>query len=537
MIGLDDKNWNIKYSAYTLAEMLIVMSIIMLVILSLPTMTKKVFKLDETRKSHGRYECYWDKQADGSKKLMTYYAEENGRQVTSESKTAADGVCKFVPPVNTIYFMVHAVGGGGGGAKIESANSALPATEQVSTYSNLYPTSEISYPAWVKHIMSKPISEIPWVDASGKTKSFFDVIETSKKQVVRYRLGGSAAKVVSLFVPQVPPTVTLEIKPGKGGLAIDKDESDQTKSDGEDTVVTYVYKDTGSGSKRIEALRARGGSGGNTSIDAKTSIILVGQDPGDLGLTGTAAVKVNSAGFSDMTESADSFDFLKTKIDYGAGDGGNGETQFVTNTDGFVLYEYDDVLELTGDGNRFGNHYKNITDKVSTSFYREEYSKSNCTQSTMSSITAARTAQCVGTDDDVYANTGHYTQFSCAVGDNENVWDDIVARNKMVCNDTTKCKEFTVSCGPSCYGGTASPVISPNPIGEGSGLFYDCSFEYGHFQLTCKTKLTNQVVHKCTGPSSTAGIKCTNGNTPTGSGSSKKCAASAGGDGAVVILW
>ena len=41
------KNW--KESAYTLAEMLIVMAIIMLIILSLPMATKKVFKLDDIR--------------------------------------------------------------------------------------------------------------------------------------------------------------------------------------------------------------------------------------------------------------------------------------------------------------------------------------------------------------------------------------------------------------------------------------------------------------------------------------------------------
>lgn len=537
MIGLAGKKKNKLYSAYTLAEMLIVMSIIMMVILSLPAMTKKVFKLEETRKSHGRYECYWETQSDGSKKLMEYLAEENGRKVTTESKNADEGVCRFIPPQNTIYFMVHAVGGGGGGAKIEEEHSDLADVEQVTTTSYLYPTSEVAYPEWVKHIISKKNTDIPWLDASGKTKSFFDVIETSKKQLVRYRLAGNAANVVSLFIPQVPEAVTLEIKPGKGGLSIDSSETDQTKGDGQDTVVTYVYSDTGSGSKRIEALRARGGAGGNTSIDAKTSVTLVGQKPGDLGLSDTAAVKTRSAGFADMTESADKFDFLKSKISYGAGDGGNGETQFISNTDGFVMYEYDNVLELFEEM-RFGNHIQNITDKVSTNFYRDKTPDYNCSKSTLSEIKLKRTGQCVGTDDDTFESTKHYTQFSCAIGTNENTSTKLnESMGQMKCNDPTICSTFQVSCGESCYNGNTAPIITPNPVGEAAGVpFYNCTFEYKRFQLTCETKLTDQTVHKCTGPSA-SGIKCANGKDPVGSGASKKCAASGGGDGAVVILW
>ena len=100
--------------AYSLAEVLVVMAIIMLIFLALPPVTKKVFKITDTRKAHGRFECYWDWDTVENKKvLFSYYSDENG---TEEGPTKISGnKCTFTPTSNTLYYMIHAVGGGGAG--------------------------------------------------------------------------------------------------------------------------------------------------------------------------------------------------------------------------------------------------------------------------------------------------------------------------------------------------------------------------------------------------------------------------------------
>ena len=66
-------------------------------------------------------------------------------------------------------------------------------------------------------------------------KEQFDVNTISDKQQVRYRLGGSAGKVVSSFVPQLPGNLKMEIIPGKGGtISRSKDGSGGV---GADTVI------------------------------------------------------------------------------------------------------------------------------------------------------------------------------------------------------------------------------------------------------------------------------------------------------------
>lgn len=504
----DRKNW--KDSAYTLAEMLIVMAIIMLIILSLPMATKKVFKLDDMRKSHGRYECYWAEK-DGEKKLMTYMAEENGRVIEAESAYADEGKCIFSPPQNTIYFMIHAVGGGGAGAKLTADKAELEPVEKVSAVSYLYSSSPGLFPDWVEWIMTKPASEIPWGSAE-----VFDVSKTSMQQVIRYRLGGTAAKVVSLFVPSLPGNATLEITPGKGGKATMN--GDGSGEDGGDTIVEFVYKPLGGGAeKRYEGLLARGGVGGNGSIDGKISEMMVGNTPGDFGLSNLASITGKDAGFSQITESAEKFDALKTKITYDAGAGGNGETQYVEDTSGYVFYEYDDFDRIETD-RRIGSQWKNITSSVGLNFYRSADYTSNCTDSTLSDIEITRKGYCTGLS---------WTEFKCTIGYNMNL-DDLSG-----CSSPTDCSAFTVLYDEA----TGNAEFTPNPtVYSEENKFYNCKFDYNNFTISCKTKLNNVAVHQCTTPGGSK-PKCGNGEDPVGTGRNAKCEAKDGGDGAVVILW
>lgn len=511
MLGLSEKNNDGRNFAYTLAEMLIVMMIIMLVILSLPMATKKVFKLEETRKSHGRYECYWGIDPESGKKtLMTYMAEENGRQITSKSIKADEGVCIFEPPLNPIYFMIHAVGGGGAGAQLTPEKSNLEPVEQVSAVSNLYNSNPALFPNWVDYIVKK--GSVPW-----GSKTAFDVNKVSFQQLVRYRLGGTAAKVVSMFVPQIPPTVTMEIKVGKGGELTTTGSG--SGGNGGDTVITFVYKPVDGGTeKRYEALLARGGIGGDGSIDGKTSVMMIGGEPGDFGLSSLASISGKDSGFDQITESAEKFDALKTRVTYNAGAGGSGVVQFVSKTDGYIFYEYDDN-QIASNSRRLNSNWKNITDDVGLHFYRSANLSHNCVKATEPSVEVKRSGYCTPSEG--------VSKFACTIGTNSNTDD-----NKG-CSDPSNCSKFNVEYD----WGTNKATISPNPTTYSpADKFYNCKFRATDFTIACMTRLTNVKVHKCTTPT-TGEVKCSNGKPPVGTGKSAKCAAEAGGDGAVVILW
>ena len=186
---------NRKNIAYTLAEVLVVMTIIMLIILALPPVTKKVFKIKDTRKAHGRYECYWKVNGAGEKELHSYVAEENGREEDKNLGTSAT-YCDFQPTTNSIYFIMHAVGGGGAGAIVytrdidngggtyTTANvSDLEAKQNnVQTTSNLGASNPGAWTTWVTWIMNNYAPEnMPWYNPSMANKIV-------GQQVVLYRL-------------------------------------------------------------------------------------------------------------------------------------------------------------------------------------------------------------------------------------------------------------------------------------------------------------------------------------------------------------
>lgn len=538
-------NKNQRCNAYTLAEMLIVLMIIMMVLLALPQATKKVFKLTDTRKSHGRYECYWQTQSDGTKKLMTYTAEENGRKIESESKYASDNKCVFKPTANTIYFMIHAVGGGGAGAVIGEEFSELEAAEPKSqAISYLTPSAEGSWPKWVSWVKNtKSCSDIPWCktvfdsvlkEDVEKYNTNFDVNMVSGQQILRYRLGGTAAKVVSMFVSQMPGNATIEIYPGKGGDM--KRTDDGSGESGEDTVINFVYPD-----KKIEALRARGGTGGIGNIDGRQSFTLVGGPATDFELSTKAAIKGQSSGFGDIVESAEQFDAMKSKVPQDAGTGGNGETQFVTETAGNILYEYDNNNGLAMVIRRVESSWINATNLISKHFYTHDNfpTKPSCENVTLPTFVLKRNGYC-----DLVETESNYSKnvYKCAVGRiPATVINDITGGGNPTNNTWSK---FTVTHTLS----TNLVEISPNPTAfSASTPYFDCTFDTNYRTITCNTQLSSVAVHKCTQKNST--YVCANGDKPLcpdsdgkykecGSNvADMKCPAHAGGNGAVVILW
>ncbi len=550
MFGSFCKYTNKKNTAYTLAEVLVVMSIIMLIILALPPVTKKVFKIKDTRKAHGRYECYWKvNEANGKKELWSYTAEENGREV--ETNLGEDATyCEFQPTSNSIYFIMHAVGGGGAGAiiheididngdgTITTANvSELESKQnQVQTTSYLTASNPVAWTKWVDWVYQvyKNTPELPWYDATTETgmKDAFDVETFDTKQLLRYRTSGNAGSVVSTFLPQLPGNVTLRLYPGKGGSLQKTDKG--TGEDGEDTRIMYIYE----GKAPIEGLLARGGKGGNGTVDSKITYSLVGGPSTDFELSSMASIVKKESGFKDIIEGVEKYDQMQTKVPDNAGDSGDGETQFVTDTNGQIFYEYDNNEGLTNVTRRAMSDWINITDKIKSSYYKKPYFTTipECSNSTLASVEVEREGYC---DFDTNASSDTIDYYRCAIGKvPAAVLADISKAGSP--SSSSGWEKFTVRY---TYDDEKYEVLDNPTAYTNAKPFYNCKFD-GTF--TCKTKLFNVTIHNCT---YTKAGKCSNGNSPKSrsknsltysnavTNNTMKCPASGGRDGAVVILW
>lgn len=538
---------NRKQIAYTLAEVLIVMSIILLIILALPPVTKKVFKINDTRKAHGRYECYWKTNAAGEKELYSYFAEENGREVETNLGTSAT-YCEFQPTANSIYFIINAVGGGGAGAivytreidngdgTVTTANVAdlEPKQERVQTTSNLAASNPGAWPTWVTWISDNNVAtDWPWYDSAKTTKmrDLFDTETVDTKQLIRYRTSGTAGSIVSTFLPQLPGNVTLRIYPGKGGELSKTDHG--SGGDGEDTKIMYIYED----GTPIEGLVARGGTGGNGTIDSKVTYSLVGGPSTDFDLSSKASIQGKLSGFKDVIEGVEKYDMMQTKVPDNAGDSGNGETQYVKDTNGQVLYEYNDYGSIVNISRRTLSDWKVITDKVGKTFYKRPYFTTvpNCNDATATDIEVTREGYC-----DYDAINSTYTQYiyKCAVGKIPSTELTDLTKSSTTSGDGWR--KFTVNYDP--YAGVYTVVDNPTAY-SATTPFYNCEYST---TFKCKTKIPSAHIQNCVQKDKN---DCANGSQAKlrskgsltyNSGSSDtemKCPATGGGDGAVVILW
>ena len=100
--GSAEKDKKNNYEAFSLAEMLCVLLIMSFIVIGLPAIHFKKTELKTKRSLHGRYECYYE-----GNQLTQYTVNEEG---TAVGPTAVSE-CKFTPPSNAIFFLVHAVGG------------------------------------------------------------------------------------------------------------------------------------------------------------------------------------------------------------------------------------------------------------------------------------------------------------------------------------------------------------------------------------------------------------------------------------------
>lgn len=244
------------FPAFSLGEMLLVLLIMSFLAISIPGIHFKKSELKTKRTLHGRYECYYacplTTDADGTKRhlsgcassdygLYQYSVNEDGAATGPEVVTA----CEFTPPKEAIFYLVHAVGGGGGASGTNGS---------VSVYSNTYTqtyTSPNSFPKWLRDVMGA--NALPSGATEGAGTSYSTTVSGSYAQI-SYGRSGKSGETNSMFFPRLS-NVVVEMYPGKGGAR---------GSAGEKTEV-YFNTISSSGNKRTKVIEAEGGGAGSGS--------------------------------------------------------------------------------------------------------------------------------------------------------------------------------------------------------------------------------------------------------------------------------
>lgn len=270
-----------SYKGFSLAEMLVVMLIMSFIAIGVPVIHFKKTELKTKRSEHGRYECYYD-----GNQLMQYSVNEEGAKIGPTNVTE----CKFKPPKNAIFFLVHAVGGGGGASTATGSISKSTGNE-----SGTYTASQAnSFPQWLKDVQGA--GGLPAGNAS------FSAVRSGTKATITYGHSGNAGETVSMFFPNLS-NVEITMLPGKGG--------ELTRPGGETTVYFNGNK----------VITAPGGSGGSGS--GSITIWLDG-DTGICEVKELAGRKFNEADFASSIEMDTNTKMKSQMVDALAGSGGAG---------------------------------------------------------------------------------------------------------------------------------------------------------------------------------------------------------------------
>ena len=541
MFGFMNKDENKTFSAYTLAEMLIVLLIISVVLLSLPQATKKLFKVKEVKVYHGRYECYWD-----NGRLMSYHVQERAEGLAPiiEGPSVVSGnKCEFNLPVTYPYVMIHAVGGGGSGGRL---SAAAPTISNHSAYYVYYPDNNTNWSKWFRKFMDKVLSSSAYKmayhikDGSAIEKKDYATNMIVREANLAYRKGGAAGRVSSMFFTYMPGTKTVVMYPGQGGAL---SAPNRNGIAGGDTLVQIV--DTGSSCDRnndslpCNIIRAKGGNGAtvidsatNTVINLISAIQLLGGKKSDFGVSAYADVREKESGFYSVIDSINKKDYMVTRVPKNAGNGGNGESQFVNgSTQGLFIHEFNNYS--TDTSTKDGVKWVSVSGLVNPSIYANGAVNYCSLRNGIPGITVARSAASHSTACVPNTVTGTPSYYYCSVGDFNRQDFNLACKG-------APCHRYTFVRSGSSYvlsgSGYAPPYSNPQ-------INVDPSNPY-NTSMTVTETLSNSMSYISCNNAAGYAHDDEDGNhdrTPCSSGktdfSGNSCSAHKGGDGAVVILW
>ncbi len=240
--SLADKDRECEHFGFSLAEMLIVLLIMSFIAISIPLIHFKKTELKTKRSLHGRFECFYDETGT----LKQYSKNEEGATLIPLGNATE---CVFTPPKNAVFFMVHAVGGGGGASNVTGSGSATNSTDKAASP---YSRGQVNkMPDWAKNAMGAGYFDglIPpySVERSGPMAN------------ITYGHAGTAGETNSWFFPNLT-NVQIKMTPGLGGAI---------GADGEDTLVEFYETDPArpevAAGDVIATFTAEGGTAGNGS--------------------------------------------------------------------------------------------------------------------------------------------------------------------------------------------------------------------------------------------------------------------------------
>lgn len=315
--------------AYTLAEMLIVMLIVSLMVLALPPVTKKIYAERTTRGAHGRYECY----RNAANQIVEASSMEGG--ITNEPQVVDK--CRFKVPTSSIYVLIHAVGGGGGGAYVKKNPTD---TSTVFTATDYYGNSAPHlFAPWVKELRDGGY-QFPNNTPDNMSNTAVVKVKVAEMQ---FGYGGLQGERISMFFTKLDSSKEVEMIPGEAGFA-GTSTGDYKGKDGTDTVVNFIETDETSGAKTtVELIRAKGGKGG--AVAGASKLWLYGGVPSDYGLADISARKRQAVDFVENIE-GNVDETLKSYIAESGiqpGDGGGGAYSYINNTASTLQYTIEGV--------------------------------------------------------------------------------------------------------------------------------------------------------------------------------------------------
>ena len=491
---------------YTLAEMLMVLVIFSLMMIALPPLTRKMFKVNTVAKAHGRFECYYN----NNNHVIQYEISEKGSSTYTDRTSAGYDYCEFIPPSNSVYTMIHAVGGGGAGYVLNSSNAdENMSVGEKEALSYLYYSVASLWPEWFKYVINNKGN----LTFDGDK---FEVFKTYRYVSLPYGAAGKAGEKISMFFPRLKG-VTIRMYPGVGGA---KATSYGAGGNGTSTVVKFKYADNNSYSTVMEA---HGGTGGN--LVGKYGEAITGGYATDYGVSKLAAVKSAESGFDNVIEDPGIENNFESRINItdgtikghaadwkgiNAGWGGNGSYYFVSSSAGSDYYgrfsyqinNYNELIKSSDVVERY-NDWKLVTKYVKKNFYSRNGQKSNC--DALQNGTLKVKAWCSADKE-----SPDYL-YKCKID----------SLGKILDPTHTNQVEYEIKV-------KNNGAVESNPSG-----YTNCTLKpFKNYVICTTSSAVTDAYRNCTFTQDAGSFAC-----PYGDKSGNMCKASDGGNGAVIILW
>lgn len=120
-------NGKTRQSAFSMAEMLVVMLVLAIVIIAMTPMRVKRIIKNPVTPDHGSFECYYGKDPNTHEdKLIQRTRDANGELLGAPVYKDVGSSCTFTPKRGAMFFTINAVGGGSPGTGIKSVFEQLP---------------------------------------------------------------------------------------------------------------------------------------------------------------------------------------------------------------------------------------------------------------------------------------------------------------------------------------------------------------------------------------------------------------------------